>query len=211
MRVAAVLLVALGAGAARGQWYNGDPDLVSGLSAEFDTIVSDSFVFEDFDHPGGTISEVFGNFWFSTLVRGFRFEIRSGVSNGFGGTLHASGDTDGPFSWEPNGFDGFGFEGQTFTADIEDVSLGPGTYMLALSLVGNGTGRAFVQMTDGTNGYGSPTGNGLNWFHSNYFGHTYAENYYGPDEDYSYGVRVVPSPAGIALVVLSGVTGGRRR
>ncbi len=208
MKTVSILAIAGIAAAASAQWYNGDPDLTNGLAAEFNTVVSDAYVFEDFNHGGGTITDIYGNFFWSSSITGYMYEIRSGMSNGFGGTLHASGNTDGAYSMVPNGFDAFGFTGYTLSADIADLSLGAGTYMVALSPIGNFTGRGFVQTTSGANGVGSPNDNDLNWFHSGYFGATYAESYQGAD--FSYGVNV-PAPASVALLGLGALVARRRR
>ena len=192
---------------ASGQWYNGDADLENGLSAEFNTSVSDAYVFEDFDHAGGTITDIWGNYFIDGGVHGYKYEIRSGVSNGFGGTLHASGSTDGAYTVTANGWDGFGFSGFTVAADIVDINLSAGTYMIALSVGGNGSGRAFVQSTDGANGVGNPNDNNINWFRSNYFDADYIESYQGVD--YSYGVSV-PAPDSVAVLGL-GVFAARHR
>ena len=203
------LLVAAGlATAASAQWYNGDADRTNGLAAEFNTDVGDAYVFEDFDFAGGTITDIFGNYYISTTVTGYMYEIRSGMSNGFGGNLLASGNTDGAFSVSPNGWDDFGFTGYTLAADIDDLTLAAGTYMVALSPIGNGSGRAFVQTTSGANGYGTPNDNNLNWFFSNTFGANYIENYQGAD--FSYGVNI-PAPASVALLGLGGLAATRRR
>ena len=197
--------------AASGQWYNGDPDLSGGTSAEFNTLVTDSYMFEDFDHPGGPITAIYANYLFNAVLTGYKYEIRSGMSNGFGGTLHRSGDTDGPYSLQYNdgaGWDGFGFLSYHLFADIPDLDLAPGVYMVALSPIGDGTGRAFVQTTSGENGVGSPNDNDLNWLHSGYFGLEYQENYSG--EDFSYGVEI-PAPASAALLGLGALVARRRR
>lgn len=207
------LLVAAGlATAASAQFYGGDPDLVNGLAAEFNTDVVDAYVFDDFDHGGGTITDIYGNFFSSTSVQGYMYEIRSGMSNGFGGNLMASGNTDGAFSMVANGFDAFGFTGYTLSADIADVNLAAGTYHLALSVIGNGGGRAFVQTTSGANSVGSPISNGNAYFFSNQFGTNYGNvsDQLGFDADFSYGVNI-PAPASAALLGLGGLVATRRR
>ncbi len=209
MKIVTLLAVAGIATAASAQWYNGDPDLVNGLAAEFNTDVTDAYVFEDFDHGGGTITDVWGNYFWSSSITGYMYEIRSGMSNGFGGTLHASGNTDGAYSMTPNGFDAFGFTGYRLSADIADVNLAAGTYMLALSPIGKGSGRGFVQSTSGANGVGSPNDNDLNWFQSTFFGTTYQENLQAGN-DFSYGVNI-PAPASVALLGLGGLVATRRR
>jgi hypothetical protein len=209
MKTASIIALAGLATVASGQWYNGDPDLVNGLAAEFNTTVSDAYVFENFNHGGGAVDVLYGNFFWSSSITGYSYEIRSGMSNGFGGTLHQSGTTDGAYSMVPNGFDNFGFLGYTLTADIPDINLGAGEYMMAISPIGNGTGRGFVQTTSGANSIGSPINDYRNWFQSAYFGATYIENYQGMP-GFSYGV-VVPAPASAALLGLGALVARRRR
>ena len=203
----AALTIVAAATHAQTVWYNGDPDLAGGRSAEFNTIVTDSYVFEDFDFGGGTITDIWGNYFMDFTAVGYMYEIRSNMSNGFGGTLHASGNTDGPFSQTLNGFSGLGFDGYRLSANIVDVTLGAGTYMLALSPIGSGAGQSFVQSTSGTNGIGSPNANNLNWYQSNYWNLNYWEN---NGYDFSYGVNV-PAPASVALLGLGGLIATRRR
>jgi len=209
MKTASIIALAGLTAAASAQWYNGDPDLVNGLAAEFNTAVADAYVFENFNHGGGAIDLLYGNFFWSSNITGYTYEIRSGMSNGFGGTLHASGTTDGGYSMVPNGFDNFGFIGHTLTADIPDVNLGAGQYMMAISPVGDGQGRGFVQTTSGANSVGTPINDYRNWFHSNYFGVTYGENYQGVP-GFSYGVTI-PAPASAALLGLGALVARRRR
>ncbi len=214
MKALSILAVAGIAAAAVAQpdWYNGDPDGVNAISAEFNTDIGDSFLFEDFDHNGGTIEGLFGNFLISTNVTGYMWEIRSGVSNGSGGTLHAAGDTDGDWSLTRSGWDSFGMISYNFCADIPDLTLPAGTYMMALSPIGDGQGRSFLQTTSGAGGIGSPNDNDLNWFHSDFSGVTYAENVM-PGNDFSYGINgvCIPAPASVALLGLGGLSAVRRR
>ncbi|VAX40213.1 hypothetical protein MNBD_PLANCTO03-681 [hydrothermal vent metagenome] len=207
--VALAALTIAAAAHAQTVWYNGDPDLVNGLSAEFNTNVTDAYVFEDFNFGGGTITDIWGNFFMDFNAVGFMYEIRSNVSNGFGGVLHASGNTNGSYSQALNGFNAFGYDGYEFRADIPDIFLGAGTYMLALSPIGSGQGNSFVQSTSGLNGVGSPNDNDLNWFQSIHWGTTYFENYL-QGSDFSYGVNV-PAPASVALLGLGGLIATRRR
>lgn len=212
MKVWTCLIVSGVASVASAQWYNGDPDLNGGTSAEFNTLVSDSYMFEDFDHAGGIITDLFGNYYMDFSPVGFMYEIRSGMSNGFGGTLHASGETDGVYSLKYNegkDWDAFGFLSYRLSADIVDVIFAAGTYMVALSPIGEGIGRAFIQTTSGENGVGSSIDNDLNWFHSDHFGYNYQERV-ADGEDYSYGVNV-PAPASVALLGFGSLVGSRRR
>ncbi|MCC7389743.1 MAG: PEP-CTERM sorting domain-containing protein [Phycisphaerales bacterium] len=214
--ILAIAGIAAAASAQHAQWYNGDPDLVNGLSAEFNTSpVTDAYVFDDFDWNGGTIFDIGGNFLSSTNITGYAYEIRSGMSNGFGGTLHASGDTDGAYTKTPNGFDAFGFTGYHLVADVPDSNLSPGKYFLALSEKGDGTGRAFVATTSGAGSNGTPGGNNDNsFFYSTYFGVSYgpARDQFGTNSaDFSYGINHVPAPASAALLGLGALVARRRR
>lgn len=214
MKSIAIFAVVGFAAAANAQtiFYGGDPDLVNGLSAEFNTNVADAYTFDDFNHPGGVITEIFGNYFADYTPSGFEWQIRQGISSGNGGTLMASGSTDGAFTWAQNGFNNFGFLGFTMVADINDVVLPAGTYHLALSPRGNGAGRSFVQTTSGANSIGSPILNGNAFFHSTFFGVNYGavSGQLGYDADFSYGVNV-PAPASLALLGLGSLVAGRRR
>lgn len=214
----AVWIVAFGVavGAAPGlssraaaQWYNGDPDNLNGLPAEFNTEVSDAFVFENFNHGGGFVTMLFGNFYISTDVRGCMYELRSGVSNGFGGTLLAGGDVGGRWWMHRNGFDGHGYRGYEILVGIPHIRLAAGEYMMAISPIGDGTGRAFVQTTSGENSFGTPVNDHRNWYRSGYFGTHYAEDYLMVP-GFSYGVGF-PAPPSVAVLVLAGVGVRRRR
>ena len=207
--IAITALTITAAAHAQTAWYNGDPDLVNGRPAEFNTLATDAYVFEDFNFGGGTITDIWGNYFWSSNITGFMYEIRSNMSNGFGGTLHASGNTNGAYTMAPNGFDFSWIDGYTLSADIPDITLGAGTYMLALSPIGDGTGNGFVQTTSGTNGIGSPIDNDLNWYHTSYYGNgfTYQQML---GTDYSYGVNV-PTPASVALLGLGGLIATHRR
>ncbi|VAX41997.1 hypothetical protein MNBD_PLANCTO03-2448 [hydrothermal vent metagenome] len=83
---------------------------------------------------------------------------------------------------------------------------------MALSVIGNGGGRAFVQTTSGANSVGSPISNGNAYFFSNQFGTNYGNvsDQLGFDADFSYGVNI-PAPASVALLGLGGLVATRRR
>ena len=218
MKTVSILAIAGIAAAASAQWYNGDPNRLNGLAAEVDTSLGagqSAFVFDDFNHGGGVISELSGNFYSSTNITGYVYEIRSGISNGFGGSLLASGDSDGAYSKTPNGWDDFGFTGYALCVDIPDLNFGPGTYYMALSEKGDGTGRAFVATTSGAGAIGTPAGNNDNsWFYSTYFGVNYgpARDQLGLNSaDFSYGTVCIPSPASAALLGLGALVARRRR
>ena len=202
--------MAAAAASAQPQWYNGDPDNENGIFAEYGGQYGATFLYEDFDFDGGTIESLSGNYYIGTTVTGYAWEIRSEMSDGSGGTLLFAGNTDGPWSMERNYFDNSGYLGYSVIADIDDVFLPAGSYMMALSLIGDGQGTGnFLQTTSGANGFGSPIDNDLNWFTSEFFGVSYFENYL-PGSDFSYGVSI-PAPASVALLGLGGLVAARRR
>jgi hypothetical protein len=224
-KIACIALVAL-AGSAYAQlgpepgseFYGGDPSALNGFSDEYNTNVSDSYFFDDFKHNGGNIVALYGD-WVSdfdgSLVTGYQYEIRSGMGAGDGGTLVASGDTDGTWTYTnfPPGY--FGRNSYRLYADIADITLPAGTYHMALRPKGSGSGfgQAFVLATLGTNSVGDPIGNGNGYFHSGYFGYNYepADNVFGAGPwDAGYGV-VVPAPSALALIGLGGLVAVRRR
>lgn len=174
-------------------WYNGDPDLVNGLTSERNTIVSDARVYEDFMLNAGasTVNGVFGNFFMNFFTSQAYYEIRSGVSAANGGTLVASGTI--AVSQTPNGFDAFGFTGYRVSGAIPTLFLTPGTqYWLTIAPIGNGSGRAFVQTTSFANSIGNTT-NGQAFLDSPHFGTNFAPTSQFGQNDFSLGV--VPEPA----------------
>lgn len=206
-----VVLAALASGAAA-QWYNGDPDNVNGQAAEFNTIVSDAFVFENFNHGGGSFYSGFGNFYISTNVQGCIYELRSGVSNGFGGTRIAGGDVGDRWRLVRNHVDGHGYLGYTLHMWLPGpgFNLPAGEYMLAISPIGDGTGRAFVQTTSGEDSWGTPINDYRNWFYSTYFAANYSENQLGA-AGYSYGLGWPAPPSSLAILAFAALASRRRR
>lgn len=186
------------------EFYGGNPNGVNGLSSERNTSVGDSIVLDDFNHNGQTIDHVYGRF-LSDIAKpvSFDYEIRSGVSNGNGGTFVTGGSgVSGTWTPEPQ-YSFFGFMG--YLADIPtSINLAPGTYWLGIRVVGNGSGRAFLQTTSGAQSLGGPIGNSNSFFNSSFFGANYddASNYVGSPADFSLGVGVVPEPA--SLLALAG-------
>ena len=200
------------------EFYGGDPSAVNGFSDEYNTNVTDSYFFDDFKHNGGNITALYGD-WISdfdgSLVTGYQYEIRSGMSANDGGTLVASGDTGGAWSYDPTGFGYFSRTAYRLYADIADITLPAGTYHMALRPKGSGSGfgQAFVLAAGGAQAVGDPIGNGNGYFHSGYFGYNYepADNVFGAGPwDGVYGV-VVPAPSALALIGLGGLVAVRRR
>ena len=92
-------------------WYNGDFNGVNGLANEQNTNVTQAAVYDNFvvtDAGGWDITSVFSDNLANTVITGAAWEIRTGVSEGNGGTLVASGMTATPVV-TPTGRSGFGF------------------------------------------------------------------------------------------------------
>jgi len=185
-------------------WYNGDPDLYSGLACEINTAVSDSRVYDDFTlNPGAsTVTGVFGNFFMDFAASQAYYEIRSGVSVGNGGTLVANGIIN--VSQSLNGFNAFGFNGYLISGAIPNLLLTPGTqYWLTLAPIGNGGGRAFLQTTSLANSVGNTTGGQAYW-DSAFFGQSFSDTVAALGDqgfaNYSLGVNGVPEPASMVAL-----------
>jgi hypothetical protein len=210
--VAAILVVVGGVGRADVLWYNGDFAGSSGLSNEINTLISAGRVYDDFNVPSGgwTINSIWSNdlMNFGGVTQA-KWEIRSGVSAGNGGTLLFSG-TDAAAQL-PTGRSGFGFAEYTIEVDGLNLPLGPGTYWLMVAPIGPGSGRSLVSMTSGFNSVGSPAGNDdKSFFDSPYFGTVFDYPYIwtafaliSAPNDFSMGASgergAVPEPCTFAL------------
>ncbi len=151
-------------------WYNGDFDFVDGLANEQDTFAQGySHIYDDFNVPdsdGWNVTSVFSHDLISTSVIGATWEIRSGVSNGNGGTVVASGTTVTPVI-TPTGNNAFGFD--EFQVEVTGLNVnldGNGaTYFLNVTPIGSlDGGRSFDSTTSGANCIGTPCGNNSNSF-----------------------------------------------
>ncbi|MGI8922704.1 MAG: PEP-CTERM sorting domain-containing protein [Fimbriimonadales bacterium] len=195
-------------------FYGGDFDGVNGLAVDFD-----AFTFDDFDitGPGAVVDSVYGNCLsnadFASMV--MTWEIRSGISEGNGGVLEASGS--GTPTVTPTGRSGFGFTEYNIRISGLAVALNAGTYFFGMN-VGEDAfgGRTFVSTTSGANSVGSPIANGNSFFNSGFFGFTYSStaNVLGAEADFSYGIdgEAVPEPATlVALGVGLAALAARRR
>jgi hypothetical protein len=201
------LLAGSGAAARAGVlWYNGDFDGRNGLSNEINTSISDAIVYDDFivTDPGGwDINYVWSNNLMNFRTSSAAWEIRSGISDGDGGTLIAGGTTNSAVQL-PTGRSGFGFDESTILITGLSVHLAPGTYWLAVTPIDSGGGRSFISTTSGQNSIGVPPGNDDNsFFNSSFFVANYspAANWVGNfPADFSMGVGAVPEPSTVALV-----------
>jgi hypothetical protein len=134
------------------------------------TTTGQASVYDNFvvTNPAGwDIAAVFSDDLSSTVITGASWEIRSGVSSGNGGTLVASGSTLTP-TVTPTGRSGFGFteyQVKVTGLNVHLPQLPAGQfYWLNVTVIGNGTGRAFDSDTSGLNAVGTPPGNDMNAF-----------------------------------------------
>ena len=190
-------------------WYNGDFNGVNGLSNEQNTIVGQSSIYDDFivSSPGWHVTSVFSDNLEDTTVTGATWEIRSGVSEGNGGTLVASGMTTTPVV-TPTRRCLFGICEFIIEVTGLSVDLPPGTYWLNVTPIGDLTGRSFDSDTSGTNCVGLPCGNDDNAFiNSTTFGYNFHSTSSGDigQLDFSMGVNgttgcgtPTPTPTAIA-------------
>jgi len=211
MIIVFLLMIGLMVAPAQAQvlWYNGDFDKVNGLANEINTTVSQANVYDDFVVSGGNwlIDAVWSNNLMSfTGVSQALWEIRSGVSNGNGGTLIANG-TDTAVQ-TATGNDAFGYTEYMIKVSGLNLSLSPGTYWLTVAPIGAGSGRSFDSSTSGLNAIGTPAGNNDNsFFNSSYYGKNFTQNYLGQgSSNFSMGIEgstgtaPVPEPGSLMLL-----------
>jgi len=206
-------------------FYGGDLDLndpnQNGLANENDAIVGGNpygaATYQNFTNSQTwNVHDVFTNN-LSQLTPGSGYwEIRSGVSEGNGGTLVASGT--GNVTNTPTGRSDFGYTEYHNEVDGLNVTLAPGTYWVAVvPSCPTCAGRAFNSDTDGLNSVGTQT-SGQQFFNSAFFGANFTNaNNEGVFNIFSSGVSGtsgVPEPSslimlGSGLVAAAGVV--RRR
>ena len=207
-------------------FYGGDFDPNNGganaLANETDaTVGGDPYgaaVFQNFIVGGGgwNVTGVFtNNLSTNPAPTGGYWEIRSGVSEGNGGTLVASGT--GSITNDLTGRSGFGFNEYHNEVDGLSVNLTPGTYWVSVvPQCADCGGRTYESNTFGTNSIGSQT-NDQQFWNSTFFGVNYTNaDTQGTFSAFSSGVvgTEVPEPSsmimlGSGLVAAAGVV--RRR
>jgi hypothetical protein len=187
-------------------WYNGDFNGVNGLANERNTLVAQAGVYDDFIIPAGQmwhITSVFSDNLANTVIGAADWEIRTGVSEGNGGTLLGSGQ-NAAAAVSLTGRSGFNYLEYMVQVNGLNLTLGPGTYWLNVTAVGNGTGRSFNSTTSGANCMGTPCGNNQNaFFNSTTFGANFTSTANeGQPYDFSNGVigTIVPEPTTAALL-----------
>jgi hypothetical protein len=226
-------------------WYNGDSDGRDGLVNQTGGPQNppDGYVYDNFIVPAGqtwSLTSVFSNDLLSVTPNTAYWEIRSGVSAGNGGTLLYSGDgTDSQIATTKS----YNFSGNpllppiaeyTNTVSVSGVTLGPGTYWLAVVPdVGGlnqlyGAAATVIDTTSGVNAIGIPPGNdGNSFLTSTFFGDNFVplstiEGDTTQNWDVSMGVRgtvtfsTIPEPSSIVcgltgLVLAAGYVRHRHR
>ncbi len=147
-------------------FYAGDLDLndpnQNGLANENDAIVGGSpygaATYQNFQWSGGSVTGLASNNLSGLNPATAYWEIRSGVSEGNGGTLIASGT--GATSNQATGRADFGFNEYTNFVGGLSVSLGAGQYWMAVVPQDPGNAnRSYNSDTDGLNAIGAQTNN----------------------------------------------------
>lgn len=225
----AVVLVFSAFASASTLFYAGDFDPnnpnANGLANENDAIVGGNpygaATYQNFIVPNGqnwTVTGLFSNDLMSIVPSQAYWEIRTGVSEGNGGTLIAFGTATDIVT--PTGRGGFGFtEFQNLVTGL-NINLGPGMYwMTVVPEAPNQAGRSFNSNTFGLNSIGSDVQN-EQFFNSSFFGANFTNaNNEGVFPLFSDGVignlgqQGVPEPASLMLFGSSilGVAGVIRR
>lgn len=200
-------------------WYNGDFDgRNGGANQDGGQLGAGEFshLYDNFTGPSSGSWNVTGLFsdnlmaaGLNTAITSANWEIRTGVSEGNGGTLLFSGTSNAVVT--ATGRSGFGLLEYQVTVSGLSVSLptlGSGFYFLNVSpIVPQGVnGQSFQSTTSGANAVGTPPGNdGNSWWNSNLFAVNFTSStaIFGAGTwDVSGGVigTAVPEPATIALL-----------
>ena len=207
-------------------FYAGDFDPTNpnanGLANENDAIVGGNpygaATYENFttDPSGWNVTGLFSNNLSQLTPTAGYWEIRSGVSEGNGGTLVASGT--GAVNNTPTGRSGFGYTEYKNEVDGLNVTLTGGTqyWEAVVPVCTTCAGRAFNTNTFGLNQIGTNTPN-QQFFNSSFFGANFTNaNNEGVFPAFSQGVvgTTVPEPSslimlGSGLLAVAGVV--RRR
>jgi len=184
------------------------------LSNEEDLTVSQAAVYTPFvvGGSGWNVTGLFTDNLMAIDALSADWEIRSGVSEGDGGTLLFSG-TSTPTVTD-TGLSGFGYEDYQVEVTGLSIFLSPGTYWMSVVPVCLDDGdsaclspnRSFNANTDGTNAIGTPEPVDLSFFNSSYFGVNFgnATEQYSDLTEFSSGVlgdpASTPEPGSLALL-----------
>jgi hypothetical protein len=134
--------------------FNDQTAFGNGVNTEFS---SDYFIFEDFEvaHRPITVTGLFSNNLMNfSGVNLAQWQIRTGVTPGYGGEVVAGGW--GKSQQLRTGMTGFGLTEYTVQVLGLEVDLDPGTYWFTVAPVGRGVGRSYLSVTSGSNAVGTP-------------------------------------------------------
>lgn len=208
-------------------WDNGSESWGKALSNEINTNLAYSRVYDDFFVPeaDGTwrVEDVWAYNYFTDnegrpTTTQANWEIRSGVSEGVGGTLVANGISAATETYSSEDLYVAASKSYKIMVSGLNVILNPGQYWLAVTPIGYGPGQgqSFIQYTSGENGVGNSLANDGNayWTTPSFGGHSFELQDYA--YDFSMGIageRVpaeqgnpVPEPATL-LLLGSGLVG----
>lgn len=207
-------------------WYGGDPNMDNGLRSETGGVYGSSMTYDNFTTTGTgwNVYYLLGNFAMDFQTTQMAYEIRSGVSEGNGGTLISSGTIDVTQTATGDVNNGWiASNVYTLAGNTNPINLAAGEYWVGLAPVmsdPNSYGNAFVCTTTGDGGIGSPLNDGKSFFSWDGYGYNFVSSGYAfgsSDKDFSYGVfanPVVPEPGSMLAMgmgLLSFVPFVRRR
>jgi PEP-CTERM motif len=214
--VVAAAFLLVGGPVARGDvtlFYGGDFDPNNGNANGLfngNNINATAQTYQNFIVPAGqtwTIDRMWSNnLTDGTLYSTADWSIRSGVSEGNGGTVIASA-TGVAATDTATGRSGFGLTEDTIQVTGLSVTLGPGTYWMQVTPDGSGSGLSYNSNTFGLNSVGSSVSD-QQYFNSTTFGSNFtnADNE-GVFPNFSNGVAgslggAVPEPGSLTLLGL---------
>jgi len=227
----ALLFLTVGAFAADvTDFYAGDFDSnnpnANGLANENDAIVGGSpygaATFQNFSTANPlTIDDLFTNNLSTLTPTSAYWEIRTGLSEGNGGTLIASGTgSGGNFTHTPTSRSGFGYTEYTDEVTGVNLTVGPGTYWFAVVPQAlTQSGRSFNSNTFDAGrilGPGITTTDNMQFWNSAFFGANFTNaNNEGVFQAFSSGFSIssVPEPSSFIMLAtgLIGAAGVVRR
>lgn len=202
-------------------WYGGDPNYVGSVLSESGGYAGNAMAYDDFKvtGKGWDVHTILGNFQMNFNASQAYYEVRSGVSEGNGGTLVSSGIFNVTQTYMCNYA---GSNVYTVAGNVAAFDLAPGTYWLGLAPVGSSSNDiAWATETSGSGAYGKLIGDGqtyLNWSNGSYDFSSLRTVTGSNKVDLSYGVianpAVVPEPSAMLAMgmgMLSFVPFLRRR
>jgi hypothetical protein len=173
--------------------FNPNSSNPDGLANEQDLTVSQATVYTPFivGGSGWNVTGLFTDNLMSITALSASWEIRSGVSEGNGGTLLFSGTSTPTVTSTGISFDDY-LDYQVEVTGL-NINLSPGAYWMSVVPIcldsGNATcgggARSFNANTDGTNAIGTPEPLNQSFFNSSYFGYSFS-NAQGVGGDYDY-------------------------